>query len=140
MQQIDIEQIMNEIREEIKEKGITETPLPFRDPYETELPFAMPQSFSKEELHNETINAMALYDTAIQPITCASGIKGFIKKILNKIAFFSMNTHMVSQNTFNIAVVNALLQVNALAEENQKLQDQVERLEREISKLKNTEN
>ena len=136
MQQIDVEQIMSEIREEIKERGICEEPIPFRDPYEDELPFSIPQQFSKEELYNETINAMALYDTALQPITQASGIKGLIKKILNKMAFYSMNTHMISQNTFNIAVVNALLEVNALADENRKLAQKVKELQDEIEILK----
>lgn len=136
MQSIDVEKIMSEIRSEIKEKGITEEPLPFHDPYETELPFAIPQHFDKDELHNETINAMALYDTAVQPIRQAAGMKGLVKKILNKMAFYSMNSHMISQNTFNIAVVNALLQVNALAADNEVLQKKVDTLQQEIDALK----
>ena len=136
MQQIDVEQIMNEIRKEIKEKGIEEQLTPFRDLYETELPFAIPSEFSMDELHNETVNAMALYDTAIQPIHQVSGIKGMIKKLLNKAAYFSMNTHMVSQNTFNIAVVNALLQVNALAEDNRKMQEEIDELKKELDQFK----
>lgn len=150
MQEINVEKIMEEVRKDIKERGIQEEPVRFREAYEEELPFVIPTQFDMETLHNETLNAMALWDTSVEPLTNAAGLKGKVKKILNKLAIHSMNSHMISQNAFNTSVINALLQINKLAEENsnmlkknaemlaenKKMQEEIGTLKKEIEILK----
>ena len=54
-----------------------------------------------------------------------------------------MNSHMISQNAFNTSVINALLQVNKLAEENSnmlkrnaEMLEEIRRMQEEIGTLK----
>lgn len=129
------EQLLDEIKSELEQKSIHEEVVPFREKAEESL-FVMPMAYDDEVLKNEIVNAMALWDTSVEPLTNANGIKGKIKTLLNKAARVSMNSHMTSQNAFNVSVVNALLQLEQLAKENQELQNRVKTLEHEIEKLK----
>ncbi len=56
MQKIDVEQIMNEIRAEIREKGYTENELKFQDIPIPAVPGTDNGKFNLAELHNQ-INA-----------------------------------------------------------------------------------
>lgn len=139
MQEIDVDEIMREVRADIDKRDIKENPIRFREAYEDELPFVWPQNFDQKILHDETMNAMALWDTSVEPLDNAVGLKGKVKKMLNRMAIYSMKTHMVSQNAFNTSVINALMQVNKLAEENKNMQGEIKQLKSEIEELRKRE-
>lgn len=136
MPNMNTEEILREVENEIKEKEMeTEFPL-FSETTKEPLPFCEPTQFDAAKLKKETYRAMMVWDTSVDSLDKAAGLKGKVKKLLNKMAIHSMNSHMVSQNAFNASVVEALLQVNQLAEENKALKEEIELLKSEIEKLK----
>lgn len=80
MQGIDVDEIMREVRADIDKRDIKENPIRFREAYEDELPFVWPQNFEQKILHDETMNAMALWDTSVEPLDNAVGLKRESKK------------------------------------------------------------
>lgn len=127
---------MSEVQSDIDQRGMQKAPVCFEKTGCDRLPFIWPQEFDGERLHQETVNAMALWDTSIQPLNNSGGLKGKIKKMLNRIAIYSVRTHMISQNAFNVSVVSALMQVNKLAEDNKNMRKEIQILKSEVEELR----
>ncbi len=111
---INIEEIMDEIRREIKEKGLSADMLSFED-----VPCPKPEDAIKgnaldsEEIRNALIYMNGHYN--VQPYKPLGGnaLVVFIKKVIRKLTKFYVEPVVFEQNTYNantIRVLNALCQ------------------------------
>lgn len=138
MEQINVEEIMTQIRTEIEEKGYTDDMLSFN---------AIPV----REIVPEIKSDLSWQELSVQMRTCAEvvwkrplpgGVKGIVKKVLRKLTAFFVAPIVEDQNVFNTTVVSAVENLNAVIERQegeldrlkQKLQ-QFERLEQRLEEL-----
>ena len=140
IQEINIEAIMQEIREDIKTKGYKETDLKFND-------IPIPKSVSETLTEGQTVsndlkellnvlNADYLHDV-LQPLEPTSnGMVYVIKKLIRKVVLFLFYPILVHQNNINSRMVNA---INILAnqyETNAECNRRIRDLEEEITNLR----
>lgn len=145
MAKINIEEIMEEIRQEIKNKGISEDLLEFSDPSLAGLSVPI---FCKQEMMADlqAVNE-SYYVDPVRPL--GSGVKGAIKKILRRCMLFYVKPMVEEQNLYNINVMDTLKQMYAyvctqetykkrmdrmlerLLKENEELREQMERLKKQ---------
>lgn len=116
MQQINVEQIMEEIRAEIKEKGYTADMLSFTDvplPAEHETPTdGTPAADAVERMRRASFIAWR------RPVN--SGIKGMVKRVLYKLTGFIVAPVTEDQTVFNSSAVSMAEQISAVIEVQQK--------------------
>ncbi len=112
MQKIDVEQIMNEIRAEIREKGYTENELKFQDIPIPAVPGTDNGKFNLAELHNQ-INACNKDWNNPMYFSTSGGnpVKEFYRKAMRKVSRCVFWPIVNYQNKFNSDVVRALNQV-----------------------------
>lgn len=111
MVEIDIEQIMQEIREDIKEKGYKASDLSFADiPLNQEL-VLQGGDYDEQILMNvlQEANTRVQVD-CYQPV--GGGLKGFMKKVIRKIMSPIMVPVVGDQNQFNASTVQTLNQMH----------------------------
>lgn len=145
MTKINIEEIMEEIRREIKTKGVSEELPEFSDP--SLAGFSVPL-FNKQELlaDLQAVNE-SYYVDPVRPLE--SGVRGAIKKTLRKCMLFYVKPMVEEQNLHNIDVMDTLKQIYAyicaqetykkrtermlerLLKENEELRKQVEQLKKQ---------
>ena len=140
MQEINVEEIMQEIRAEIKEKGYTKDMLSFKDVV-SDVSTALPVEFDIVELReviermNETFDIPWYRDVG-------GGIKGFIKKVIRKLNMFLIAPVTEDQSEFNSRVVNSSNQVLCFIEEQnekmEELKEEIRVLKAELQKAKGT--
>ena len=131
MENIDIEKIMEEIRQEIKEKGYKESDLSFSD-------IPITDQADIEESYNEQVllenirgaNQSTRVDF-YKPID--GGIKGLIKKIIRKMVKPIILHLCQEQEIFNAYTVRT---INQLYSYNKQLEKRIEDLEKIIEKNK----
>ena len=126
MDNINTEEIMAQIRQEIKEQGLTSDMLSFED-----IPYRKPaQGGSAEEI-------MAWLDSHhyVQPYKQLSGnpVSVFGKKTVRKLTKFYIEPIAAEQSDVNANIVDML---RCLVNENRLLADRVEALENEIRSLR----
>lgn len=112
MQEINIEEIMQEIRAEIKEKGYKESDLSFQDIEIPKVDTASLTEYNEGEMGNSLhmVNAYTRVDY-YRPIE-GNGIKSFCKKIVRKLVKPIIYHLCVSQETFNSNTARTLNQMN----------------------------
>ena len=133
---INIENIMNEIRAEIKAKGLTSDMLSFDD-------VPVQHHISTEPQANEADIALAYINQhySIQPYKQlqGSGLKVFMKKAIRKLVKFYVEPVVFAQNTFNAHVVRVINPTKAVVDElvNRvaELENQQEHLQQKIEAL-----
>lgn len=106
---IDIEEIMAQIKREIKEKGLTSDMLSFEDvPYRKPVQAAAETGTSLSAA-NEALDYMNAhhYVQPYKPIT-GNPVKVFFKKVIRKLVKFYVEPVVFEQNSFNAATVNVL--------------------------------
>ena len=104
---IHIEEIMQNIRKEIKEKGLSSDMLSFEDvPYQK--PDAAVNGAGSEEVKNSLVYLNGHYN--VQPYKPLGGnpLFVFIKKVLRKLMKFYIEPIVNDQNNFNANVVRVL--------------------------------
>lgn len=143
MENINIEKIMEEIRQDITEKGYTNDMLSFNDVVLDTSDLCV-QKFDKvkfnEELyalnHNWEVKA---YRAIPGNGSFKSKISGFIKKVIRKCVKFYVEPINTDQNTFNAITVKMFNLVECYISEtkkNEELNTTVEKLVAEQEKLK----
>ncbi len=149
--EINIEEIIGEIRKEIQEKGYKETDLSFNDIPIPEAPTPLPvqapqvpQDNTQEELKGvlDYLSANYAHDILL-PFSSSNPVAGFVKKLVRKLVRFLFYPVLARQNAVNSSMISAL---NILAagygtknETEQKiaaLQEKVNALEAELNRLK----
>ncbi len=111
---INIEEIMQGIRQEIKDKGLTSDMLSFEDvPYQKPGDAVSGCTMDSEEIRNAMVYLNGHYN--IQPYKPLGGnaLFVFIKKVIRKLTKFYVEPIVFDQNDFNantVRVLNAVVQ------------------------------
>ncbi len=111
MQTINTEEIMNQIRAEIKAKGLDSSMLSFE-----EIPFAPEVSRADSQFQPESLRQSAEYLSIRNQIEPYKPIEGnflvvFIKKVIRKLVKFYIMPIMTEQNALNLHTANAVQQM-----------------------------
>ncbi|MDE5753060.1 MAG: hypothetical protein K2H89_00720 [Oscillospiraceae bacterium] len=109
---IDIDQIMQEIRQEIKEKNLDHTILDFE-----EIPFTPEISQAENQFQCSSLQQSTEYLNIRNQIDPYKPIEGnflirLIKKVLRKLMIFYIMPIMTEQNALNLHTANAIHQTN----------------------------
>lgn len=145
IREIDIEKIINEIREDIKKKGYKGSDLSFCDITINEQTENIVQNEEQDELKKTLyyLNTNWCHDINM-PVNSANQLARFMKKLIRKFIRFSFYPVLTLQNNINANIVNSL---NVLtdrmetykSQENAKIEElmkKVEALESELAAIK----
>jgi len=118
---INVDEIVNQIRAEIKEKGLEASMLSFED-----VPFDKETSHTENHFELSSLVQSADYMNArnqIEPYKEISGnpIIVFIKKIIRKLVKFYIMPIMTEQNALNYHCANAVNQISCYVEQNSQI-------------------
>ncbi|MBR0484138.1 MAG: hypothetical protein IJJ69_05065 [Oscillospiraceae bacterium] len=119
MQTINTEEIMKQIRAEIKEKGLDSSMLSFE-----EIPFAQEISHADKNFQSASLQQSAEYLSIRNQIEPYKPIEGnflvvFIKKVIRKLVKFYILPIMTEQNALNLHTANAVQQMNNYIQDRQ---------------------
>lgn len=131
MKEINVEEIMAEIRNEIKEKGFTADMLSFT---EISMPSPHVSEFNIDDFRR-TIAAIesSKYVPGRTDDNIGHGIKGLIKRVIRKLVWFNIAPMSDKQNIYNDHIATALYQMLSFIE----LQNtQMEEYDEKIKSLK----
>lgn len=131
IESIDIEQIMAEIREKIKERGYTEDDLKFKETFDAAK--ASTELFSPGVLRRvvDETNANCHIDYYELPV--GKGVERFVKKVVRKmVAFLGVNI-VTEINRFNSSATQSINQLVAFTKQYEK---DMEEKDKEIEELK----
>ncbi len=131
MEKINVEQIMQEIRAEIKEKGL-ETDLPaFKD-----IPFSIDSQGANGDI-DQVIERLGMESTIEYYYDMPKGIRSIVKKVIRRSIHFVFFPVLASQNRFNADVAYSMRMLRRNEKTNRKeLLERLEKLERENRILK----
>lgn len=104
---INIEEIMQEIRNEIDEAGYTDDMLSFDDVDLDDGNFQF-ETFSKEDFNKEVYDLNHRWNIQTYRNLGSGGIIGFIKKIVRKMIRFYVDPVVEDQNQFNANLVKTM--------------------------------
>lgn len=140
MQNVNIEQIMQEIRTEITEKGYTNDMLSFSDVIVDTNDLSV-HKFDKVVFNEELYSLNHSWDVqAYRPIIGGGSVKSkiatFVKKVIRKFVKFYVEPIAEDQSNFNALTVKLFNLVECYMNENKVLQERVEKLEAEIEEMK----
>lgn len=143
MENINIEKIMQEIREEIAEKGYTNDMLSFNDVILDGSDLTA-SKFDKVRFNEELYSLNHYWDVkTYRSVECGNTLKAklitFIRKVIRKCIKFYVEPITEDQNTFNAVAVKLFNLVECYISEskkNEELQETVENLKQEIEELK----
>ncbi len=133
---IDVEAIMEQIRENIKERGYDKIPLSFED-----IPMSQPVvagdvdydgMILKQELQYLNNNWNNNWNVAIS----GGGLRAKFKKVVRKITRFIIAPIVAFQNEYNASNVRAMQQLAAYIKITEEYRARVDELERQIAELK----
>lgn len=135
MGELNVERIMEEIRNEIREKGYTNDMLSFSDIIVDEKGVDV-EKFERVRFNEELFNLNTLWNVnPIRPIEKKPGIKGKLICLYRKIVRRCIRTYISpivwEQDTFNATSVRLLNMVSLYMEENTRLLEDVNRLKDE---------
>ncbi len=135
MQEINVEEIMQEIREEIKEKGMEKQKLEFADVNLADDFFELPQKYDGDMMQKELLHLNGLWDTSLAEQQSTNAVKKAIKKVLGRAVGVIVRPHVAEQVTFNASVVNSINMLQCLAKENEDLKTEVAVLKEQMQQL-----
>lgn len=133
---IDIEVIMENIRNTIKEKGYTNEMLGFEDAKEMSDKFTHEDSkFSYEEFLSNLDKVNQSYTVQYYRNVEGRGIKSFIKKSLRKALSFLILPMVKEQMEFNASITRSMNQLEHYVREEKKKENDYEELAEKLEKL-----
>ena len=136
MQEINVDKIMEEIREEIEEKGIKNQPLEFADVNQAVDFLELPKKYDKDMMHRELVNLNGVWDTSLDELQSNNPLKRAVKKAIQKAVRMVVNSHVAKQVAFNASVVDSINMLDCLAKENEDLKEEVRQLKEQMKQLK----
>ena len=131
IENIDIEQIMDEIRAKIKERGYTEDMLKFRDvavDMNVSMDVFSPEVFGKVVEQTNANSHINYYEIPI-----GTGIKGFVKKCIRKMISFAVPPVVMQVNEYNRSATQSINQIHAFIK---KYESDMKEKDRQIAELK----
>lgn len=132
MQEINVDKIMEEIREEIREKGMEDHGPEFADVNLAKDFLKLPETYDKDMMHRELVNLNGIWDTSLEELTSGNPVKRAVKKAIQKAVRMVVSPHVAKQTAFNASVVDCINMLNCLAKENEALREEVERLKEQL--------
>lgn len=130
MEQIDINKIMEEIREEIKEKGYTAMELSFHD---IAIPEGYEMNMGSAGLTEGIMEATAHQRVDLYYPLSGNAFKVFIKKIVRKLVGLVLIPVTLEQEKYNSAMVKNMQQIQAYIDSQR---EEIEDLRIQVNKLK----
>ena len=121
MNDIDVEQIMSEIRSEIKAKGYKASDLKFKNP----------ENFDRDSLSRTLSEAGAKWQVDLYPTVSGGALKRLVKKTIRKLVRPSFHGTMRKQEDFNRNAVSTLSEMNKWMRE---LEGRMAELEKKIER------
>lgn len=118
MVKIDIEEIMQEIRDNIEKRGYSDEILSFRDVSSEMMGEDDGEPFCMSDLKNYIYEANCNCDVPYYAPITESSVKKLIKKVMRKLMSFQIVPMSVQQNAFNVAVARSLASVQKYIMEN----------------------
>lgn len=135
MQEINVDKIMEEIREEIRDKGMEEQKLKFADVSLADDFLDLPEKYDDAMMHRELVNLNGIWDTSLEELQSSHPLKRAVKKVIQKAVRMVVSPHVAKQVAFNASVVNSINLLNCLADENKALRKEVEALREQVKRL-----
>ena len=134
--EINIEEIMEEIRANIKERGYDKEPLSFEE-IEVSKPVIQGNSgYNAEELMSELGYLNRNWNNSIHaPINSRNSLATFVKKVIRKCTRFIVFPIVNFQNAYNASNVRCINQIKEYMAELEQYKTRVEKLEKEIQRL-----
>ena len=140
---IDVEAIMEEIRQRIKERGETEEVLGFDETtVDKECMGGVLGSvrYNENELHHYLSCANEEHNIAYYQMILKGGLKSFIKRSIRKLISFIIIPLRDGQNRYNAYTVQTMMQLEAYTlEQNERLKKQEEDIEKLSQRLQTLE-
>lgn len=134
MQEIDIEKIMEEIRQEIRDKGYKEEDLDFADIAVISTK-TVTAGYDPEELERQAAYLNANSQNPICFPLSGNPVKVFLQKVLRRCFLFVIFQAFQFQNRFNISVTCFLNQVRNYQAENSELKEQLKKQQEQIDRI-----
>lgn len=136
--EINIEQIMEEIRKNIKDRGYDKEPLDFE---EIELSKPVLQSntvYDPDEFLHELEYLNHNWNNSWQvPVNGANPVSVFLKKVIRKCTRFLLFPIVNFQNAYNASSIRCLNQIREYMAQTEIYKEKIEKLEKELQELKN---
>ena len=135
--EINIEEIMNEIRQNIKERGYDKEPLSFEDVAMSEPAVSEDTHFSMTEFLTE-LNYMNrnCCNSLNVPVESRNSIGVFVKKMIRKCTRFIVFPIVNFQNAYNVSNVRCINQLKEYVVLMEGYTKRIEQLEKEVEELK----
>lgn len=131
---VDIEKIMEQIHERVRERGYDEKELAALSG-SLVIPSAdSPSAAAEAPLSEYVHNTVASCDVKYWWVMPGKGIKTFARKVVRKLSYFYMKHTFDQQNIYN---VNSASAISALAREVENLRRENEELKKEVSAIRN---
>ncbi|MBP5493824.1 MAG: hypothetical protein J6X97_01935 [Lachnospiraceae bacterium] len=136
--EIEVDNILNEVREDIKDKNLTEEKFVFKDVQISDSMFDSDHEFSMDEYMDTVKNINQLWKIPMS--VHIQGRGKLIKKLVERLTYFSIIPRFSSQNDFNKSVTKGFNEMAAyIVKQNEtidSLNEKVERLEKELKEEK----
>lgn len=129
---IDIEEIMREIREDIRIKGYQNDLLSFDDVI-IDTSAINTVKFDKVQFNEDLFTANHEWEVQAYRPLHGSRIVVFFKKVIRKLTYFFIEPIVLAQDGFNASIVRMMNQMNCYIDERDK---EIEDLKEEIKQLK----
>lgn len=135
--EINVEQIMAEIRNNIKERGYEQLPIEFEE-ITIDKPAMQPgTAFDAEEFMQEVEYLNYNWNNSFQvPISGGSKIAVFVKKMISKCTRFIVFPIVNYQNAYNASNAKCMMQMKEYMTELDAYRAKVDALEKEVQALK----
>jgi len=137
MNSINIEEIMEEIREKIKNREYGNEPLSFEEIEMSEYADQNINGYNQEEFQRDLdfLNRNRGIPVNV-PILAADPISSFIKKAIRKLTRFIIYPIVEFQNAYNASLLRCMHQVNEYIKELELYKEKIDKMEKEIEELK----
>ena len=135
--EINIEEIMKEIRQNIKERGYDKEPLSFEDVTISEPAVQEGAQFSMDEFLTELNYMNRGWNNSFNvPVEGGNPIAVFVKKMIRKCTRFIVFPIVNFQNAYNVSNVRCMNQVKEYVFLLEEYTKKIEQLEKEVEELK----
>ncbi len=134
MQAIDVEKIMEEIRQDIRVKGYTEEDLSFSDIAASNNAHKG-YDYSRQELEKNAAYLEAHSQNPIYFPLQGNPIKVFIQRVLRRCLLYVIFQAFQFQNKFNLSVAGCISQIRNYQIENEGLKEQIRLQQERLSML-----
>ncbi len=135
--EINIEEIMKEIRQNIKDRGYDKEPISFD---EIEMPKAVMQNgekYDEEVLLSELDFLMHNCSNSFHvPVNGRNPFTVFIKKVIRKLTRFIVIPLVDFQNAYNVSNLKCINQMKAYMAELEEYKTKIDKLENELKEMK----